>query len=121
MFFTCELNFRAAPGRGPRGAGLHNERDAFPQAVDVGATELVGAAEVCLDGGPVIAELEENRAATCSVNEGAAGGGFELGGTTGDGECETALDGVEVRSFGEGELELVAELILLMLCPKSGN
>ncbi len=56
-----------------------------------------------------MAELEENRAATGGVDEGAAGGGLEPGGATGNGECEAALDGVEVRSFGEGELELVAE------------
>ncbi len=57
----------------------------------------------------MITKLEENRAAAGGVDEGAAGGGLEPGGTTGDGECETALDGVEVCSFGEGELELVAE------------
>jgi hypothetical protein len=108
-YCSFQLNFRAAPGRGTRGAGLHDERDAFPHAVDVGAAELVGAAEVDLDGGPVIAEFKENRAATDGVDEGAAGGGLEPGGTTCDGECETALDGVEVRSFGEGELELVTE------------
>ncbi len=69
----------------------------------------MGAAEVGLDGGPVGAELEENGAATGRINEGAAGGGLEPGGAAGDGERETALDGVEVRSFGKGELELVAE------------
>jgi hypothetical protein len=84
-------------------------RDALPQAVDVGTAELVGAAEVSLDGGPVSMELEENGAATGGVNEGAAGGGLEPSAEACDGECQTALDGVEVRSFGEGELELVAE------------
>jgi hypothetical protein len=60
LFFTGELDLRAAPGRGTSGASVHDERDAFPQAVDVGAAELVGAAEVGLDRGPVGAELEEN-------------------------------------------------------------
>ena len=77
--------------------------------VDVGAAELVDATEFGLDGGPVLAELEKNRAAAGGVDEGAAGGGLEPGGTTGDGECETALDGVEVRPVGERELELVSE------------
>ena len=53
--------------------------------VDVGAAELVGATEFGLDGGPVLAELEKNRAAAGGVDEGAAGGGLEPGGTTGDG------------------------------------
>ena len=57
--------------------------------VDVGAAELVGAAEFGVDGGPVLAELEKNRAAAGGVDEGAAGGGLEPGGTTGDGECLT--------------------------------
>jgi hypothetical protein len=107
LFFTSELNFRASPGRGPRGAGLHDERDTVPQAVDVGAAELMGAAEFSLDGGPMAAELEEHSAAADIVEEGATGESLEPGGTTSDGECEAALDGVEVCSVSEGELELV--------------
>ncbi len=69
----------------------------------------MGAAEFGLDEGPVAAELEEHSAATGGIDKGAAGGGLEPGGTTSDGECEAALDGVEVRSVGEGELELVSK------------
>ncbi len=57
----------------------------------------------------MLAELEKNRAAASGVDERASGGGLEPGGTTGDSECETALYGVEVRTVGEGELELVSE------------
>ncbi len=55
------------------------------------------------------AELEEYSAAAGSIEEGAAGESLEPGGTTGDGECEAALDGVEVCFVSEGELELVPE------------
>ncbi len=49
--------------------GLHDERHAFPQAVDVGAAELVLAVEAVHDGGPVGTELEE---------DGAAAGGLDI-------------------------------------------
>jgi hypothetical protein len=88
---------------------LHDEGDALPQAVDVSAAEFVGATEVSLDGRPVVPELEEQGAAAGSFEEGGAGSGLDPGGAPGDGECEAALDGVEVCPFGEGELELVAE------------
>jgi hypothetical protein len=63
LFFNGEFNFWTAPRRSTRGAGLHDERDAVPRTVGVGVAELVGAAEVDLDGGPVVAGLEENRTA----------------------------------------------------------
>jgi hypothetical protein len=88
---------------------LHDERDALPQTVDVSAAEFVGAAEVSLDSGPILPELEEQGAAAGSLEEGGAGGRLDPGGAPGDGECEAALDGVEVCPFGEGELELMAE------------
>jgi hypothetical protein len=88
---------------------LHDERDALPQTVDVSAAEFVGAAEVSLDGGPIVPELEEQGAAAGSFKEGGTGSGLDPGGAPGDGESEAALDGVEVCPFGEGELELVAE------------
>jgi hypothetical protein len=69
----------------------------------------VGATEVSLDGRPVVPEIEEQGAAAGSLKEGGGGSGLDPGGASGDGECEAALDGVEVSSFGEGELELVAK------------
>jgi hypothetical protein len=69
----------------------------------------VGATEVSLDGGPIVPKIEEQGAAAGSLEEGGGGSGLDPGGASGDGECEAALDGVEVCSFGEGELELVAK------------
>jgi hypothetical protein len=68
LLLASELHLRAAPGRSTRGASLHDERHAFPQAVEIGAAELVSAVEAVLDGGPVGTELEE---------DGAAAGGLE--------------------------------------------
>ncbi len=56
----------------------------------------------------MVTELEEDGAAAGDVNEGAAGGGLEPCGASSDGECEAALDAVEVRSFRKGELELMS-------------
>jgi hypothetical protein len=69
----------------------------------------VGAAEVGLDSRPIVPKIEEQGAAAGSLEKGGGGSGLDPGGTSGDGECEAALDGVEVCSFGEGELELVAK------------
>ncbi len=51
----------------------------------------------------------EHSAAAGSLEEGATGGSLEPGGATSDGECEAALDGIEVRSLREGELKLMPE------------
>jgi hypothetical protein len=66
---TGELDLRAAPRGGPGGARVHDEGDALPQAVDVGAAELVGAAEVGLDLSPMGAELEKDGSAAGGVAE----------------------------------------------------
>jgi hypothetical protein len=69
----------------------------------------VGATEVSLNGRPIVPKIEEQGAAAGSLEEGGGGSGLDPGGASGDGECEAALDGVEVCPFGERELELVAE------------
>jgi hypothetical protein len=57
----------------------------------------------------MVPELEENRAAAGGLKEGDTGESIDPGGAPSDGECKAALDGVEVCTFGEGELKLVTE------------
>ncbi len=99
----------AAPGGGAGGAGLHDEVDALPQAVDVDAAELVAIVEAAFHFVPVVTELEEEGAPAGGLDEGAAGGGFCAGATPREGEGETTLCGVEVRAFGQVEEDLVFE------------
>ncbi len=75
----------AAPGGGAGSPGLHDEGDAFPQAVDVGAAELVAIVEAAFHFVTVVPELEEEGAPAGGLNEGAAGGGFGAGATPSEG------------------------------------
>ncbi len=82
MTSYCSLQASSTSGQPQavaRAVRVLDERDAVPQAVVVGAAELVGATEYSLDGGPMAPELEEHGAAAGSLEEGAASGSLEPG------------------------------------------
>ena len=103
------LDFRAVPGGGAGGAGLHDERDAVPETADVGAADLEGGAEEVFHARPVLSEVLEDRAAVRSVEESGDAGGLRARRAAGDGERKAALGRIKVGVLGKGELKLVPE------------
>ncbi len=97
----------AAPGGGAGGPGLHDKGNTVPQAVDVGAAELVAVVEAALHLVPVVPELEEEGAPASGLHEGATGGGFSASAAPGEGEGETALGKIKVRALEQTEKDLI--------------
>ncbi len=107
-------NLCGAPRGGAGYPRLHDEGDALPQAVDVGAAELVAIFEAALHFVPVGPELEEEGAPAGGLDEGAGGGGLGAGAAPCEGESEATLRRVGVRAVGQAEEDLVSEGALMV-------
>ncbi len=90
-----------APRGSPGGADRHDEVDAVPEVVDVGAAELRVGGEGRQGVHPLFAEGAEVCLPGDSVGEGLAGGSGDGGGAAGAGKGQTPLRRVEVCAVGE--------------------
>jgi hypothetical protein len=103
------LDLLYAPRGGSRGADCHDEVDAAPKVVDVGAAELRVGGEGRQGGSPMVTKGAQVSIPGDRVGEGLAGGARGGSGAAGAGESESPLGRVEVCAIREREQGLVAE------------
>jgi hypothetical protein len=87
----------------------HDEVDASPEVVDVGAAELRVGGKGRKGGGPLVTKGAQVGIPGDRIREGLAGGTRGSSGAAGASEGKSSLGGVEVRTVHEGEQGLVAE------------
>jgi hypothetical protein len=104
-----KLHLRDRPFQGAGGAMGHDEDDAHPEVVDVGAAELPRAGEVEAHVVPLSLESAEVGVPRARLGKAGGGGRGGGGGAPGAGEGESPFAGIEVLALGKGQDSVVAE------------